>query len=56
MDQEEDRKLCVLSTMHRNRIHSLPLPVQSEAREELQEEGTNGLVHNHEWWDPLEVQ
>jgi hypothetical protein len=42
--------------MHRNRIHSLPLPVQREGREELQEEGTDGLLQNPEQWDPLEVQ
>ncbi len=56
MDQEEGRKLFVPSTIHRNRIHSLPLPVQRKGREELQEEGTEGLMYNLERWDPLEVQ
>ncbi len=40
MDQEEGRKLFVPSTKHRNRIHSLPMPLQRKGREELQEEGT----------------
>jgi hypothetical protein len=56
MDQEDSRKLFVPSTIHRNRIHSLPLPVQRKSREELQEEGTHGLIYNLERWDPLEVQ
>jgi hypothetical protein len=30
--------------------------VQRKGKEELQEEGTNGLLYNHEQWDPLEVK
>ncbi len=56
MYQEEGRKLFVPSTIHRNRIHSLPLPVQRKGREELHEEGTDRLIYNLERWDPLEVQ
>jgi hypothetical protein len=29
--------------------------VQRKGREELQEEGTDGLIYNLERWDPLEV-
>jgi hypothetical protein len=45
MDQEEGRKLFVPSNIHRNRIYSLPLPVQRKGREELQEEGIDGLIY-----------